>query len=162
VPLVFAALWLATALAYWWPRWRRLPDVALAVIAAMAIIGAVLGRFPGSMSRSRAAAGGAPARVLAWQADETTVVRTMEGKAAAAAGDWIVQGSAGERWPVKHDLVRPGIRPGPARGGHAGLALVRQCRPDEAAIPAARPRSVASRLRGLVAPSSPPCEAWEL
>ena len=49
--------------------------------------------------------------VLAWQADETTVVRTMEGKAATAAGDWIVQGSAGERWPVKHDLFARGYVP---------------------------------------------------
>jgi hypothetical protein len=49
--------------------------------------------------------------VLAWQADEATVVRTMEGKTAAAAGDWIVQGSAGERWPVKYDQFIQGYAP---------------------------------------------------
>jgi hypothetical protein len=49
--------------------------------------------------------------VLAWQVDEATVVRTMEGKAAAAAGDWIVQGSAGERWPVKYDQFIQGYAP---------------------------------------------------
>jgi hypothetical protein len=41
--------------------------------------------------------------VRAWQVSETTVVRTIEGSAAADPGDWIVQGSHGERWPVKAD-----------------------------------------------------------
>lgn len=61
VPLLFAALWLATALAYWWPRRRRLPDVGLVVIAAMVLIGAVLGTASlapcrGGQSRSAVAA----------------------------------------------------------------------------------------------------------
>jgi hypothetical protein len=61
VPLLFAALWLATALAYWWPRRRRLPDVGLVIIAAMVAIGAVLGTASlapcrGGQSRSAVAA----------------------------------------------------------------------------------------------------------
>jgi hypothetical protein len=42
-PLIFVTLWLATALAYWWPRRRQLPDVGLVVVAAIVVIGAVLG-----------------------------------------------------------------------------------------------------------------------
>lgn len=57
VPLVFAALWLAAALTYWWPRRRRLQDVGLVVVATMVAIGAVLGAASlapcrGSESRS--------------------------------------------------------------------------------------------------------------
>jgi hypothetical protein len=44
--------------------------------------------------------------VRAWQVSETTVVRTIEGSAAAGPGDWIVQGHHGERWPVKGDQFR--------------------------------------------------------
>lgn len=43
VLLIFAALWLASTLAYWWPRRRQLPDVGLVVIAAMVVVGVVLG-----------------------------------------------------------------------------------------------------------------------
>ena len=38
--------------------------------------------------------------VRAWQVTEPTTVRTLEGRVTAAAGDWIVQGPGGERWPV--------------------------------------------------------------
>jgi Trk K+ transport system NAD-binding subunit len=38
--------------------------------------------------------------VRAWQARETTVLRTLEGQATAQPHDWIVQGPHGERWPV--------------------------------------------------------------
>jgi hypothetical protein len=37
---------------------------------------------------------------LAWQVTETTVVRTLEGRSTASAGDWIVESPGGERWPV--------------------------------------------------------------
>jgi hypothetical protein len=46
--------------------------------------------------------------VLAWQVDEATVIRTLEGNAVAEADDWIVQGPAGERWPVRHDQFTRG------------------------------------------------------
>lgn len=38
--------------------------------------------------------------VRAWQVEELTVVKTLEGPAVAAPGDWIAQGENGERWPV--------------------------------------------------------------
>ncbi len=38
--------------------------------------------------------------VLAWPAPAGEVVTTLEGPATAQAGDWIVQGAGGERWPV--------------------------------------------------------------
>lgn len=38
--------------------------------------------------------------VMAWPAQAGEVVVTLEGSATAQAGDWIVQGSGGERWPV--------------------------------------------------------------
>ena len=36
----------------------------------------------------------------AWQVTEAMVLRTMEGRAVAEPGDWVVEGSCGERWPV--------------------------------------------------------------
>jgi len=38
--------------------------------------------------------------VRAWRVSEPTTVVTLEGPATAAAGDWIVEGLGGERWPV--------------------------------------------------------------
>jgi hypothetical protein len=38
--------------------------------------------------------------VRAWQVREPTTVRTLEGPATAAVGDWIIQGLGGMRWPV--------------------------------------------------------------
>jgi hypothetical protein len=38
--------------------------------------------------------------VRAWRVSEPTTVLTLEGPATAVAGDWIVQGAGGERWPV--------------------------------------------------------------
>jgi hypothetical protein len=38
--------------------------------------------------------------VRAWQVREPTTVRTLEGPATAAVGDWIIQGLGGVRWPV--------------------------------------------------------------
>jgi hypothetical protein len=49
--------------------------------------------------------------VRAWQAGEVTVLRTIEGKAVARPGDWIVQGPRGERWPVTDQQFMRGYRP---------------------------------------------------
>ena len=38
--------------------------------------------------------------VRAWRVSEPTTVVTLEGRTTAAAGDWIVEGPGGERWPV--------------------------------------------------------------
>jgi hypothetical protein len=40
---------------------------------------------------------------LAWQVGENLVLRTMEGRARAQPGDWVVEGLRGERWPVTND-----------------------------------------------------------
>lgn len=39
----------------------------------------------------------------AWQVSDSTTLRTIEGRAIARAGDWIVEGQRGERWPVTDD-----------------------------------------------------------
>jgi len=47
----------------------------------------------------------------AWQVDEDRVLRTMEGRAVAQAGDWVVEGFGGERWPVSDEQFRRTYRP---------------------------------------------------
>ena len=42
----------------------------------------------------------------AWQVAEDSVLRTMEGKAIARPGDWVVEGYHGERWPVADEQFR--------------------------------------------------------
>ncbi len=42
----------------------------------------------------------------AWQVSEPFILRTMEGKAIARPGDWVVEGFRGERWPVADDQFR--------------------------------------------------------
>ena len=42
----------------------------------------------------------------AWQVSEALVLRTMEGRAVAQPGDWVVEGSRGERWPVSDSQFR--------------------------------------------------------
>jgi hypothetical protein len=42
----------------------------------------------------------------AWQVSEAVVLRTMEGRAIAQPGDWVVEGSRGERWPVSDSQFR--------------------------------------------------------
>jgi hypothetical protein len=42
----------------------------------------------------------------AWQVTEHFILRTMEGKAIARPGDWVVEGYHGERWPVADDQFR--------------------------------------------------------
>ncbi len=44
--------------------------------------------------------------VRAWQAAETVVIRTLEGRVVADPGDWIVEGPRGARWPVKDGQFR--------------------------------------------------------
>lgn len=42
----------------------------------------------------------------AWPVRQTLVLRTMEGRAIAQPGDWVVEGARGERWPVTDDQFR--------------------------------------------------------
>jgi hypothetical protein len=42
----------------------------------------------------------------AWQVGEKVVLRTMEGRAVAQAGDWVVEGRRGQRWPVTDEQFR--------------------------------------------------------
>jgi hypothetical protein len=49
--------------------------------------------------------------IRAWQAREPLIVRTKEGRATANPGDWIVEGTSGERWPVTDLQFRRSYRP---------------------------------------------------
>jgi hypothetical protein len=42
----------------------------------------------------------------AWPASEELVIRTVEGAASTRAGDWVVEGPGGERWPVADEQFR--------------------------------------------------------
>lgn len=42
----------------------------------------------------------ASATIMAVQLDEPFLVSTLEGEATGKAGDWLVQGAAGEAWPI--------------------------------------------------------------
>ena len=42
----------------------------------------------------------------AWQVTDERVLRTLEGRAVAQPGDWVVQGRGGERWPVSDAQFR--------------------------------------------------------
>jgi hypothetical protein len=42
----------------------------------------------------------------AWRVSEDVVLRTMEGRAIAQPGDWVVEGRRGERWPVTDEQFR--------------------------------------------------------
>jgi len=64
----------------------------------------------------------------AWQVSERVMIRTKEGDSAANPGDWVVEGPAGERWPVTNtqfwmtyrrvqDAADPGLRDGPSMTG---------------------------------------------
>jgi Trk K+ transport system NAD-binding subunit len=67
----------------------------------------------------------------AWQVSENLVLRTMEGKAIARVGDWVVEGYHGERWPVDDEQFRRTYR---MRAGAAEH--------DLPASPQSTPRSV--------------------
>jgi hypothetical protein len=43
---------------------------------------------------------------LAWRVTDERVLRTLEGRAVAQPGDWVVQGRGGERWPVSDAQFR--------------------------------------------------------
>jgi hypothetical protein len=42
----------------------------------------------------------------AWQVSDERVLRTLEGRAVAQPGDWVVEGRGGERWPVSDAQFR--------------------------------------------------------
>jgi len=42
----------------------------------------------------------------AWQVHDRQVLRTLEGRAVAERGDWVVEGCGGERWPVSDAQFR--------------------------------------------------------
>jgi hypothetical protein len=44
---------------------------------------------------------------------EALVLRTMEGRAVAKPGDWVVEGCRGDRWPVSDAQFRRSYAPGP-------------------------------------------------
>jgi hypothetical protein len=47
----------------------------------------------------------------AWRATDVLVLRTMEGRATAQPGDWVVEGHRGERWPVPDGQFRRSYTP---------------------------------------------------
>jgi hypothetical protein len=47
----------------------------------------------------------------AWQVSDERVLRTLEGRAVAQPGDWVVEGRGGERWPVSDAQFRRTYRP---------------------------------------------------
>ena len=51
-----------------------------------------------------------PGAVRAWRVSERVIVRTLEGRAVAHRGDWIVQGPRSVRWPVKAEQLARGYR----------------------------------------------------
>jgi hypothetical protein len=46
----------------------------------------------------------------AWQVHHERVLRTLEGRAVAQPGDWVVEGRGGERWPVSNAQFRQTYR----------------------------------------------------
>jgi hypothetical protein len=46
----------------------------------------------------------------AWQVSDESVLRTLEGRAVAQPGDWVVEGRGGERWPVSNAQFRQTYR----------------------------------------------------
>ncbi|MES5403654.1 MULTISPECIES: hypothetical protein [Streptococcus] len=47
-----------------------------------------------------------PVVVEAEQVDTVQYIETLEGKMKASAGDWIITGVNGERYPVKPDIFK--------------------------------------------------------
>jgi len=47
----------------------------------------------------------------AWRVSERLVLRTIEGQAVAQAGDWVVEGHWGARWPVTDEQFRRTYKP---------------------------------------------------
>lgn len=75
----------------------------------------------------------------AWQVSEAVVVRTREGRATAAPGDWVVEAPTGERWPVRDEQFRWSYRPSRSDPGVPGP-------PDQASTPAATSSSTAPTI----------------
>ena len=50
----------------------------------------------------------------AWQVSDERVLRTLEGRAIARPGDWVVEGRGGERWPVSDAQFRRTYRAVPS------------------------------------------------
>lgn len=72
-------------------------------------------------------ASGQPARqyhkvatVLAVQMAAAFEVETLEGTMHGEAGDYLCQGAAGDRWPVKRAIFEATYKPCDARCGHTG------------------------------------------
>jgi hypothetical protein len=47
----------------------------------------------------------------AWRVSEDLILRTMEGRAIAHPGDWVVEGYRGQRWPVSDRQFRRTCQP---------------------------------------------------
>lgn len=45
-----------------------------------------------------------PIPVKAFQAEQVTIINTLEGKLTAQIGDWVITGVDGEQWPVKKEI----------------------------------------------------------
>jgi hypothetical protein len=58
----------------------------------------------------------------AWQVSENLVLRTMEGRAVARPGDWVVEGPRGQRWPVTDAQFRRTYTASPDPAGDVGPA----------------------------------------
>jgi hypothetical protein len=58
----------------------------------------------------------------AWPVREAAMIRTKEGNATARPGDWVVESSGGERWPVGEDQFQASYRARPERPATAGQA----------------------------------------
>jgi hypothetical protein len=74
----------------------------------------------------------------AWQAPETVVLRTREGRVTARPGDWIVEALTGERWPVRDEQFRWSYRP--------ALPDLLDPSPEQASTQAAARRSTAPTI----------------
>jgi hypothetical protein len=75
----------------------------------------------------------------AWQVVEAVIVRTKEGNATARPGDWVVEGSGGERWPVTDEQFQASYRARPDRADRPVTA-------GQASTPAAISSTTAPRI----------------
>jgi hypothetical protein len=61
----------------------------------------------------------------AWQIREELVLQTMEGRATALPGDWVVEGRGGERWPVSDAQFRRSYQVSTGPAGDVSQADIR-------------------------------------
>ena len=59
----------------------------------------------------------------AWQSDEGPELRTLEGRAVAGPGDWIIEGHSGESWPLTDAQFRRTYQPCPEPAGDPASGL---------------------------------------